>query len=59
MNEDLALTAISGIACLVLVGSSLVARRLPMREWVRLTLAWVAIFAAAYFAVILFQGLAQ
>lgn len=59
MNEDLALTAVYGLACIVLVGSALVARRLPLRDWIRMGLAWAAIFAAAYFAVVLFRGLTQ
>ncbi len=59
MNDDPALTAVYIAGCLVLVGSSLVARRLPLKEWVRMSLAWVAIFAAAYFAVLLFQGLSR
>lgn len=32
---------------MVLVGSALVARRLPLARSIRLALAWVAIFAAA------------
>lgn len=57
MNEDQAIMAVYSIGCLVLVGSSLVARRLPLKEWVRMSLAWAAIFGAAFFAVMLFNGL--
>ncbi len=59
MTEDMALRAVYATACIVLVASSLVARRLPAKEWIRMGLAWVAIFAAAYFAVLLIQGLMQ
>jgi aspartyl protease family protein len=36
------------LLCLILVGSSLFARRLPLGQTVKMILAWVAIFAAAF-----------
>lgn len=59
MSEDQAIMAVYSIGCLVLVGSSLVARRLPLKEWVRMSLAWAAIFGAAFFAVMFINGLMQ
>lgn len=38
------------IGCLVLVGSGLLARRLPLGQSVRMIIAWVLIFAAAFLA---------
>lgn len=45
MNGDQALQMVAAIMCLVLVGSSLLARRLPLGQTVRMALGWVAIFA--------------
>lgn len=39
-----------GLGALVLVGSSLIARRLPLGQTLKLGLAWLAIFAAAFAA---------
>lgn len=48
MNEDQSLGLVYAIGGLVLVGSSLLARRLPLKDTAKLALAWVAIFAAAF-----------
>ncbi len=37
-----------GLVCLMLVASSLAARRLPMAQTLKMALAWVAIFAGAF-----------
>jgi aspartyl protease family protein len=37
-----------GVGALILVGSSLVARRMPINQWLKMLLAWVAIFAVAF-----------
>lgn len=50
MNEDQTLQAVAAAMCLVLVGSALVSRRLPLGQTVRMVLAWVAIFAAGLLA---------
>ncbi len=42
------LTAVWGIGALVLVGSSLIAQKLPIGKTIRMALAWVGIFAAAF-----------
>jgi aspartyl protease family protein len=47
MTDDVA-QWIWGIAALVLVGSSLVARRLPIGQTVKMVLAWVAIFGGVF-----------
>jgi aspartyl protease family protein len=39
---------IYGLGCLALVGSSLAARRLPLKQSAKMALAWVAIFATAF-----------
>jgi hypothetical protein len=59
MSEDMALTAVYSVLCIILVASSLVARRLPLKEWLRMALAWAAIFGAAFFAVMLVGGLTR
>lgn len=45
MNGDQALQAVAAAMCLVLVGSSLLARRLPIGQTLRMALGWIAIFA--------------
>lgn len=45
MNGDQTLQAVAATMCLVLVGSSLIARRLPLGQTVRMALGWLAIFA--------------
>ena len=47
---DQALNFIYLIGCLVLVGSALMVRRLPLGQSVRMVLAWLLIFAAAFVA---------
>ena len=47
MTDDIA-QWIWGIGALALVGSSLVARRLPIGQTVKMALAWLAIFAAVF-----------
>ena len=48
------MTFIWGIGALVLVGSSLVAQKLPLGKALKMVLAWVAIFAG-FFALFLFK----
>lgn len=47
MTGDQTVGVIWGIGALVLVGSSLIARRLPIAQTLKMVLAWVAIFAVA------------
>lgn len=51
MSGDQIVSAIAGLMCLTLVGSSLVARRLAVGTTLRLALIWLAVFAAATFVV--------
>jgi aspartyl protease family protein len=48
MSGDQAGNLIYGLVCLMLVASSLAARRLPLGQTLKMALAWVAIFAAVF-----------
>jgi aspartyl protease family protein len=48
MNAENGPSLIWGIVCIVLLVSSLAARRLPMGQMAKMALAWVAIFAAMF-----------
>lgn len=48
MNAEDGPSLIWGVVCLLLLGSSLAARRLPMGQMAKMALAWVAIFAALF-----------
>ena len=48
MNGDQAAYALYLVLFLVLVGSSLAARRLPMRQTLKMAATWVAIFAVGF-----------
>lgn len=54
MSGDDNASLIYGALCVMLLASSLAARRLPLKETVKMMLAWVAIFAAI-FAIFLFR----
>jgi aspartyl protease family protein len=54
MNMENGPSLVWGIGALILVGSSLLARRLPLGQTVKMTLAWVGIFAA-FFVVFSFR----
>jgi len=56
MNGDMAAYMAWSIAALLLVGSSLVARRLPMQDWVKMALAWIAIFGLVFLVVRTWQA---
>jgi aspartyl protease family protein len=45
MNEGQGIGILWGVGALVLVGSALFARRIPMRQAAKMALAWIAIFA--------------
>jgi aspartyl protease family protein len=47
MNGDSAVDLVWAIGALVLVGSALVARRLPLGKAWKMALIWIAIFGAA------------
>lgn len=54
--SDMAVTMAWGIGALVLVGSSLIARRLPMKDWVKMALAWAAIFGLVFLVIRTWQA---
>ena len=47
MQEGQLVSVVGGLGALILVGSALLARRLPGRQLSTLALAWAAIFIAA------------
>lgn len=53
MSEDQSINLVYAVGCLILVGSSLAARRLPIGQTLRMALAWVAIFAGLFVIVAL------
>ena len=55
MSGDDAATAIWGVLALMLVGSGLLARRLPLGKTLQMAAAWVGIFGVA-FVLFLFRG---
>jgi aspartyl protease family protein len=55
MSGDDNASLIYGLICVMLLLSSLVARRLPLKQTMKMLLAWVAIFAGI-FALFLFRG---
>lgn len=55
MNGDQTAGLIAGLMCLILVGSSLLARRVPLAQSLKMALAWVAIFGGVY-VLFLFRG---
>lgn len=59
---DQALSLVYLIGCLVLVGSALIVRRLPLGQTLKMMLAWVLIFAAVFAVIALrhdFMALGQ
>lgn len=51
MSGDTAVQMIWFIGGLALVVSSLLARRLPMADWLKMGLAWVAIFGLVFLVI--------
>ena len=56
MNGDTAVQLIWFAGAFTLVLSALVVRRLPAADWIKLGLAWVAIFALVFLIVWTFQA---
>ena len=55
MIADRALDLVWAIGVLVIVGSALAARRIPLAKVWRLALAWIAIFGAVFLIALFFQ----
>jgi hypothetical protein len=56
MNGDMAANVAWSVGALALVISSLVARRLPMKDWVKMALAWAAIFGVIFLVIRTWQA---
>lgn len=51
MNADTGVQLIWFAGALALVVSSLLARRLPAADWIKMTLAWAAIFGLVFLVI--------
>lgn len=51
MSGDTTVQMIWFAGAFALVLSSLLARRLPMKDWMKMALAWVAIFGLAFLVI--------
>ncbi|HEY0596616.1 hypothetical protein [Sphingopyxis sp.] len=51
MNGDTTVQILWFAGAFALVLSSLVARRLPMADWIKMALAWVAIFGLVFLVI--------
>jgi len=58
MSGDTSVQLIWFVGAFALVISSLVARRLPMADWIKMALAWVAIFGLAFLVIRTWQVVA-
>lgn len=54
--SDAAIHLITFIGAMALVVSSLLARRLPAADWVKMGLAWVAIFGLVFLVIRTWQA---
>jgi hypothetical protein len=59
VTGEVAVQSIWIIGAFVLVLSGLIARRLPLSDWMRMAAAWVGIFAFVFMIVKLWQNLSQ
>ena len=51
MSGDTGVQLIWFVGAFALVVSSLLARRLPMADWIKMALAWVAIFGSVFLVI--------
>ena len=56
MTGDTTVQLIWFVGAFVLVVSSLLARRLPMTDWLKMALAWVAIFGLVFLVIRTWQA---
>ena len=56
MNGEMAAQLVWGMGALALVASALVVRQLPMKDWVKMALAWAAIFGLIFLVVRTWQA---
>ncbi len=58
MNGDMTVNLIWFVGAFTLVVSALVARRLPMADWIKMALAWAAIFGLVFLVIRTWQAVA-
>ena len=56
MNGDTTVHLLWFVGAFTLVLSSLLARRLPMADWLKMALAWVAIFGLVFLVIRTWQA---
>lgn len=56
MSGDMTVSLIWFIGAFTLVVSALVARRLPMADWIKMALAWGAIFGLVFLVIRTWQA---
>lgn len=54
--SDMTVSLIWSIGALALVISSLLARQLPLKDWVKMALAWIAIFGLVFLVIRTWQA---
>ena len=54
--NDTAINVAWGVGALALVVSSLIARRLPMKDWIKMALAWAAIIGLVFLVIRTWQA---
>ena len=54
--SDTAVDIVWGVGALALVISALVARQLPMKDWLKMALAWAAIFGLVFLVIRTWQA---
>lgn len=56
MSGDTAVQMLWFVGAFTLIISSLVARRLPMADWLKMALAWIAIFGLVFLVIRTWQA---
>lgn len=59
MTGETAVQSLWFVGAFVLVLSGLVARRLPLAAWLKMALAWLAIFALLFLIISAWQGVSR
>jgi len=54
--SDMTVGLIWSVGALALVISSLLARQLPLKDWVKMALAWIAIFGLVFLVIRTWQA---
>ncbi len=56
MSMDMGVEFLWFLGAMSLVVSALIARRLPLTDWIKMSLAWLAIFALLFLVIRTFQA---